>query len=103
MSDFDKAKEMLREFKGDRYIFGSGVLDRIGGVTAELGSRAALVYTVFPGNDVLGLLQRNIRFQDLLHRGVGQTREVGLDACRRVGIGGLVRLAEVLGLLLELL
>ena len=53
MSDFDKAKEMIREFKGDRYVFGSGVLDRIGGVTAELGSRAALVYTVFPGNDVL--------------------------------------------------
>ena len=53
MSDFDKAKEMIREFKGDRYVFGSGVLDRIGEVTAELGSRAALVYTVFPGNDVL--------------------------------------------------
>ncbi len=53
MSDFEKAKELIREFKGDRYVFGSGVLNHIGAVTAELGQRAVLFYTVFPGNDVL--------------------------------------------------
>lgn len=53
MSDFERARELIREFKGDRYVFGSGVLGEVGRVTAELGKRAALVYTVFPGNDVL--------------------------------------------------
>lgn len=53
MSDFEKARELIREFKGDSYVYGSGVLDEIGRITAELGRRAVLVYTVFPGNDVL--------------------------------------------------
>jgi len=53
VSDFERAKELIREFKGDRYVFGSGVLGEVGRVTAELGKRAALVYAVFPGNDVL--------------------------------------------------
>nr|MBC7245370.1 iron-containing alcohol dehydrogenase [Chloroflexota bacterium] len=53
MSDFEKARELMREFKGDSYVYGLGVLDEIGSLTAELGKRAALVYTVFPGNEVL--------------------------------------------------
>jgi len=53
MSDFERARELLREFKGDRYVFGSGVLGEVGRVTSELGKRAALVYAAFPGNDVL--------------------------------------------------
>jgi len=53
VSDFERAKELIREFRGERYVFGSGVLDQIGAVTAELGRRAVLFYTVFPGNDVL--------------------------------------------------
>jgi len=53
MSNFQRAKELIREFKGDYYVFGSGVLDEIGLVTAELGKQAVLFYTVFPGNDVL--------------------------------------------------
>ena len=53
MSDFEKAKSLIREFKGDRYVFGSGVLGEIGRLAAEYGRRAALVYALFPGNDVL--------------------------------------------------
>jgi alcohol dehydrogenase len=53
MSEFDKATELIRQFKGDCYVFGSGVFDQVGQVTAGLGRRAALVYTVFPGNEVL--------------------------------------------------
>lgn len=52
-ADFDKAIALIREFKGESYVFGSGVLDQVGRVTAELGKNAALVYTVFPGNEVL--------------------------------------------------
>ena len=54
MSDtFAQAKALIREFKGDRYIFGSGVLGQVGPLAAHLGRRAVLVYTVFPGNAVL--------------------------------------------------
>ncbi|OQB26652.1 MAG: NAD-dependent methanol dehydrogenase [Chloroflexi bacterium ADurb.Bin180] len=53
MFSFDKAIALLREFKGSNYTFGSGVLDQVGAVTARLGHRAAFVYTVYPGNDVL--------------------------------------------------
>lgn len=51
MNDFDNARSLLREFKGDSYIFGAKVLPRIGEVVSKEGKRAALIYTVFPGND----------------------------------------------------
>ena len=53
MSDFERAEALIREFKGDRYVFGFGVLEQVGKIASELGKRAALVVTVFPGNDVL--------------------------------------------------
>jgi len=53
MEKFEKARALLREFKGERYVFGSGVMDQVGTVTARLGKRAVLVYTVYPGNQVL--------------------------------------------------
>jgi len=34
MSDFDKAQALLRQFKGDSYLFGTGVLSSIGKVVA---------------------------------------------------------------------
>jgi alcohol dehydrogenase len=51
MSDFDKARALLRQFKGDAYLFGAGVLPRVGGVIAYLGKRPALVRDTFPGSD----------------------------------------------------
>jgi alcohol dehydrogenase class IV len=51
MASFDKAQTLLREFKGDTYLHGLGVLSQMGGVTANLGKRAALVRDVFPGAD----------------------------------------------------
>jgi alcohol dehydrogenase len=51
MADFDKAQALLREFKGDKYLHGMGVLSRVGRATAGLGKRAALVRDVFPGAD----------------------------------------------------
>jgi len=52
MSEFDKAKVLLRAFKGDTYLYGAGVLDQVGGVVASLGKRAVLVRDTFPGCDV---------------------------------------------------
>jgi alcohol dehydrogenase len=51
MASFEKAQALLREFKGDKYLHGLGVLPQIGGMTADLGKRAALVRDVFPGAD----------------------------------------------------
>lgn len=53
MSEFQKATELIRNFKGSNYVFGSGVFGQVGQITAGLGKRAVLVYTVFPGNEVL--------------------------------------------------
>lgn len=53
MSGFDKARRLIREFKGDRYIFGSGVLGQIGAVTSGLGKHAGLIVAQFPGADAI--------------------------------------------------
>jgi len=51
MDDFDKARDLLREFKGDAYLFGPGALPGVGKVAAAQGRRAALVRGTFPGSD----------------------------------------------------
>ena len=51
MSDFSQARALLHEFKGDRYLFGTGVLKHIGEIAAKLGQRAALVRSTFSGSD----------------------------------------------------
>ncbi len=42
MAEFEKARDLLRAFKGDRYVHGMGVLWRTGEATAALGRSAAL-------------------------------------------------------------
>jgi len=49
MEPFGTAKRLLQAFKGDRYLHGVGIVDQVGPVTAELGSRVALVWDRFPG------------------------------------------------------
>jgi alcohol dehydrogenase len=51
MSNLQRARELLYEFKGDAYLFGSGVLPQVGEVVASLGQRPALVRGTFPGSD----------------------------------------------------
>ncbi|MFQ6036613.1 MAG: iron-containing alcohol dehydrogenase, partial [Sedimentisphaerales bacterium] len=51
MTDFDKARAVLRQFKGDSYLFGTGVLPRVGEVVARIGKKAALVRDTFAGSD----------------------------------------------------
>lgn len=38
-----KAKELLKEFKGDKYIFGLNVLDQVGEVASEFGKSAMVI------------------------------------------------------------
>jgi len=53
MSDFEKAKELIRGFKGDNYAFGAGSLARTGELAAQLGKSAAVIYAVYPGVEQL--------------------------------------------------
>jgi alcohol dehydrogenase len=43
---------LIRQFKGDRYLHGFGVLAQAGPITAGLGRRAVLVRDDFPGAEV---------------------------------------------------
>jgi alcohol dehydrogenase len=49
MVNFDQAQTLLREFKGDNYLHGLGVLPQVGQATVQYGRRAALVRDLFPG------------------------------------------------------
>jgi alcohol dehydrogenase class IV len=51
MPDFDQARELLYEFKGDSYLYGMGVLAQVGQVADRWGGRAAIVRGGFPGSD----------------------------------------------------
>ncbi|MDH4137319.1 MAG: iron-containing alcohol dehydrogenase, partial [Anaerolineae bacterium] len=53
MSDFEKARELIRGFKGDNYAFGAGALARTGELAAQLGKGAAVIYAVYPGVEQL--------------------------------------------------
>lgn len=41
----------MKEFKGEKYLFGPGVIDKIGDIAAQKGKRALLVRGKFPGSD----------------------------------------------------
>jgi len=43
MSDFEEARRLIREFKGDHYAFGAGALQQVGPFAAQLGQKAAVV------------------------------------------------------------
>ncbi|MBD3305977.1 iron-containing alcohol dehydrogenase [candidate division KSB3 bacterium] len=49
MNYFEKARQLLTEFKGDAYLYGNGVLKDVGKVAASVGNNAVLIYTEFPG------------------------------------------------------
>jgi len=53
MSDFEKARELIRGFKGDDYAFGAGALTRTGELAAQLGKSAAVIYALYPGVEKL--------------------------------------------------
>jgi alcohol dehydrogenase class IV len=51
MTDFDKARALLLEFKGDSYLFGPGILSNIGATAAAVARRAVLIRETFDGSD----------------------------------------------------
>ncbi|MGQ9492836.1 MAG: iron-containing alcohol dehydrogenase [Anaerolineae bacterium] len=61
MSNFEKAHALIDEFKGNSYVYGSGVLDEVGRLTAELGERAALVYRRSTEEGLLRRIENSLR------------------------------------------
>jgi alcohol dehydrogenase len=49
MDQFESARGLLREFKGDAYRFGTGALQDVGGIVAAAGRRAMLIRSGFSG------------------------------------------------------
>jgi len=51
MTDFEKARALLRQFKGSSYLFGTDVLARAGEVAATAGTKVALIRDTFDGSE----------------------------------------------------
>ncbi len=51
MTELDRARRLLVEFKGDRYLFGAGVLPRAGQLVARAGNRAVLIRPSFSDSE----------------------------------------------------
>lgn len=61
MTDFEKARALLHEFKGDSYLFGPDVLPRVGEEVAAAGKKAALVRDTFSGSDdYVGVIRNSL-------------------------------------------
>ncbi len=64
MSNFQKARALLEDFKGDTYLYGDKVLKDIGKIAASIGNNAALIRGGFSGIDqyieeILGSLTKS--------------------------------------------
>ncbi|MFO7943970.1 MAG: hypothetical protein R6U51_06690 [Anaerolineales bacterium] len=53
MDPYQKARSLLKEFKGESYVYGTGVLSRVGEITAGVSERPVLIRSTFPGTDDL--------------------------------------------------
>lgn len=51
MNDFEQAGKLMKDWKGDSYLYGNGVLDKIGPAAAKVAKKIALIYTEYPGVD----------------------------------------------------
>jgi alcohol dehydrogenase len=68
----ENARALLREFKGDSYLYGTGVLDQAGPLVAQVGARAAFVRSTYAESDELA---RTVR-QSMAGAGVRVAGEV---------------------------
>ena len=49
MPNVEKARALIRQFRGEAYLNGFGVLPQVGHLCANLGTRAVIVRDLFPG------------------------------------------------------
>ncbi len=61
MNNIEKAQAMLREFKGENYLFGAGVLPEVGAAAKKIGSKAIIIRDNFPGaDDFVGTIRSSL-------------------------------------------
>ena len=51
MTNFEQANRLLKNFKGDRYLHGMGVMNQVGSTACTYGRQALLMRDVFPQAD----------------------------------------------------
>jgi len=51
MDLFEKARDLLQEFKGNKYVYGSGILSKVGSITADVGKKVVLLRDAFTGSE----------------------------------------------------
>jgi len=90
MSYSSNAKDLLGEFKQNRYLYGPGVLAMVGEVAAKAGNRAVLVRDTFPGSDSYVSIIR----ESLSNAGV-EVLEETLGAGPNAPLEDLSRITEV--------
>lgn len=52
MNNLNKARELLKQFKGNDYLYGAGVLNQVGEIASKLGKKAIIIKGSFPGSEV---------------------------------------------------
>ena len=61
MTDFERARALLHEFKGNSYLFGTNVLSKVGQAVAAAGKNAALVRDSFSdSDDYVGIIRNSL-------------------------------------------
>jgi len=70
--EFLKANELLKEFKGGKYLNGLGILDQVGTHVAELGKNVVIIADTFPGSQefldtiVTSILNENVEILKII-------------------------------------
>ena len=66
MDDFQKARALLNNFKGDAYLFGTDVLSDLGKRIVNIGNRAVLIRSTFLGsNDFVEIIKDSLQTSGL--------------------------------------
>jgi len=52
MDLFRKGRNLLQEFKGNKYVYGSGILNKVGSITADAGKKGVFLRDAFLGSDI---------------------------------------------------
>lgn len=92
MSDLEKARALIHEFKGEAYLFGDDVLSRIGPWLQGAGKKAVLVRGGFAGSDACVQAIR----ESLAGAGIDPVAEIK-GARPNSPVEDVVRMAEQLG------
>ena len=79
---FEKARELLSRWKGDRYVFGRGVMPELGKIAGGIGKNALVICNTGPMKPVAGAVIAALRGAGLSLAGGGIVPDAGPNAPR---------------------